>query len=509
MFFYFVYISFSLAFGLKEVDSKLFDELDIDGSLDLLQKIETKESHAYQYLLKKIFKNDTQTSLCHLYACKESDFFDLAISHNAHFTIDFDMEYAETSRYYRFIATKVYEAYNKNKNLFKPKTLFENIKHNLTALQLVEQLVNLITAGDLKAEEEFLKYIQTGQVQPCKYKKVLEFLAKKGNGTAMGILGKMYFDGWGVDKCEDTAMHYFTEGARVKDAGCYTGMGNIFRMKEDLNQARKYYEEGSRRGNPESDYNLFCLYRDKYNAEERGMIYLSIAANKGYLPALYEYGMRLDKQQNYRSAIMYFAPICDYADVIISLQNQAEKYYLSGRFDAALIALLFCAELGSAHSMYNILYMASHANNFKVYDKNKAIYKITKKLTDMGYKTHTVKLGDCYFYGIGVEQSYTDAYAFYLNAALETNTEGFYSLAYLNEHGLGVEKNIWKSLKYIVRIGEIDTNLYLLVWYMGAKLVCKIILGYICTKAMFAIFALLIICGLTFVRKMKTKLKND
>jgi TPR repeat protein len=125
------------------------------------------------------------------------------------------------------------------------------------------------------------------------------------------------------------------------------------------------------------------------------------------------------------------------------------------------------------------LYLTEKVKNFSFIDKNDLIYYCNKKLTDMGYKTNLIEQGNCYYYGTGVDQSYEDAFAFYLSAYLNRNAEGAYSLSYIYENGLGVKKNLYKSIKFLSDVNRFESKAYLLVWYVFVKLCIKIFMQWI------------------------------
>lgn len=372
-----------------------------------------------------------------------------------------------------------------------------------------------------------------------------------------------------VEKCLNTAMHYFTEGTARKDPVSLNGMAKIYLENNDLKMAKKYFEEASKKGLSEADYNLFLFY-SKYHSEDLGLGYLLSAANRGYMAAIYEYGLKMHKRHNYRNAILFLCGVCDYANEIVDLLGLAENLFLEGKYVNAVVVLLLASECGSSLAMYNILYILERFvfdediifndcemdlcigcflnnyyidtnndsvpeannnfentnNNFEPEAENNSdnnnnnkepeandketkannnfektnkscvkcgkniygtqnklilkrsalIFEFNKKITDMGYKTNFVNLGDCYFYGIGCEQSYRDAYAFYLSAALKKDSVGFYSLSYLYEKGLGVEKNLIKSLWYLCMMEE---KMYLMIWYLGLYKIILIVLDTI------------------------------
>lgn len=481
--FYFTIILFNLIFiscnTVQEAKDLLFDTLDYTTALSILEKNDTSESHVYQYFIKHVILNDTENAVYHLIASQGTDYYNLIYAHSAYFSILFNESYENNIQYYESICKGIYELYIENKTVFRTKRLFHELGKYADDEKEAEHLTVLIRAGNTKAGEDLILLLKSGRVQPGKHEKILKKLAIQGNAGAMGILGAMYYDGWCVDKCINTAMHYFTEGARKGDGLSYNGMGNIYRDKQEYQLAKDHYIKACNTSLADAEYNLFMFYRTYYNAEEMAMDKLLLAASKGYLPASYTYAEKLIQGKNYRRAIMYLAPMTEYAPVMNELHDRAEKYFIEKKYDSCLLVLLLASEMGSSYSLQNIVYMAKRIDSFTLFDKNRIIYQTLFKLAHLGYKSNIVELGDCYYYGIGIEKSYSDAFAFYLSAALEKKPEGTYSLAYLYEHGLGVEKDLLLSLKYISQISYLNEKMYLLVWYISGKLIIKIGLYYL------------------------------
>lgn len=485
-----IYFLICAAESIEKAREILFDDLNYEEALSIFERHETMESHGYQYFIKKILLNDTENAIHHLIATQGSDIYNLIYAHNAYFSILFSDSYEKIIVYYDGICKEIFNTFMQDKNAFKTKRLFKELGKYANDEKEAEHLTILIRAGNVKAEEDLLKLLRAGRIQPGKYEKILKKLAVQGNAGAMGILGVMYYDGWNVEKCTNTAMHYFTEGARKGDALSYNGMGNIYRDKKDYHLAKDFYIKACHSSLSDAEYNLFMFYRNYYDAEEMALDKLLLAASKGYLPASYTYAEKLIKGKNYRRAIMYLAPMTEYAPAINELHEMAEKYFIEKKFDSCLLVLLLCSEMGSSYSLQNILHLSSIVHSFKHFDKNKMTFETLYKLAHLGYKSNLVELGDCYFDGKGTEQNYRDAFAFYLSATLEKKPEGAYSLSYLYEYGLGVERNLYMSLHYISQISNLDDKMYLLVWYVSAKLIGKIIISYLLKNKIISTFML-------------------
>jgi TPR repeat protein len=463
-----------------EIEHILSEECDIEKAIPSLEGTSDPIGQVYLYLINKVFLGNHEVALVHLIASQDSstDYFSLIYAFNSYLSFLMPCNHKEVAELYLGVATKVYKRFITNRKEFKSKNSFNTLAFEDNIRNTVEHVLNLINSGDKKAEDTFIKFIKMGKVDPSSYIKVLRGMAERGCSKAMGILGEMYLEGNGVEKCYNTAMHYFTEGVNKKDAVCYNGMGRIFSSDEyqDYLLAKKYFEEGSKRGLPEADYNLFVFFRDVYKVEDMGMGYLLSAANKGYLPAIYEYALKLYKKENYKHAILYLNAICDYSEDLSRIQEKADYTFLNRKYKLSLFYLLLASEMGSTHSINNALYLLETFPGL-IGGQDALIFDMNKKICEMGYKTNLVRLGDCYFYGKGTEQSYADAFSFYLSACLSRLDEGYYSLGYMYEYGLGCVKDLRSALKYTMKIKNKDA--YLVVWYVCGRLCLKILISWI------------------------------
>ncbi|EJW03914.1 hypothetical protein EDEG_01792 [Edhazardia aedis USNM 41457] len=465
--------------NIHTAEKFLFEDLEIDAALESLSHINTPRSHLLQFFIYRNFKNDNLKALCHLVAAEDDSSQSLIVAHNSYFIIDTVMSTQKICSLFFKQATKIYKEYNKNKFRFKEKVLFKDLKSQTDLENSFEDFVNLVDAGDAKAQSFFLSNIESGKIEPAKYENILKKLSKEGNAKASAVLGEMFYEGRGVQKCPATAMHYFSRGVMLKDPVCLNGMGKIYYKNLNYGKAKNYFEEASKNGSLEASYRLYKLYRDVYSLEQMGIIYLINSANKGYLPAIYAYAMKFYQLKQFKEAIQFFGGICDQSLYVMSILDLAEKYFLMDDVRTSLIYLMFCAEYGSTFAMKNILYLL---NSYKdrlqkelngIMDVNSLIFRFNRNIADMGYKTHIIELGNCYFYGIGTEKSYEDAFAFYLSASMDKNSEGAYSVSYMYEHGLGIAKNLNQAFKYIKLAYLFDEKAYIVVWVIYIKLWIK------------------------------------
>lgn len=311
-------------------------------------------------------------------------------------------------------------------------------------------------------------------------------------------------------------MHYFRMAITHGNFHAYNGLGRIFLLPSHYTPslAKSYFEEAAARGSAEAEYNLYQFIAKQYKIEDLGVAHLVRAVKRSYMPGLYAYALRLQRQGDYTSAIAHLLPIADFDGPLVALQNAALADYKDGKIRAALFKLLFLAETGSLNSITNAVYIIqnhdlfddndsdknhskneniliniknnilnqiknifssinSNSNNNISSINNRILFYLLKKLASMGQVRFLVSLADCYFYGRGCQQSYSKAFSFYYSAVLYRQAKGAFSLAIMYENGWGVERSLYECMNMLRLTRVLDENAYLLVWYYSGWIIVK------------------------------------
>ncbi|KAF1740817.1 hypothetical protein MXB_2315, partial [Myxobolus squamalis] len=75
-----------------------------------------------------------------------------------------------------------------------------------------------------------------------------------------------------------------------------------------------------------------------------------------------------------------------------------------------------------------------------------------------------IKVGDFYYYGIGVKQDYVDAFDSYQSAAmLYQDPEAMFNMGYMYEHGLGVTRNFNTAERFYAIASKLEMNAKMLI----------------------------------------------
>lgn len=98
--------------------------------------------------------------------------------------------------------------------------------------------------------------------------------------------------------------------------------------------------------------------------------------------------------------------------------------------------------------------------------ENRILFYLLSKSVHMGQTKHLVSLADCYQYGEGVKCDPNASFSFYYSAYLYGDAKGAFSMykCYLN--GIGTERSFVQCLFYLLETRRMESNAYILVWYM-------------------------------------------
>lgn len=455
------------------IEEKDLEELSerIRNRVDLEEKPKTPTEFFYRFFSTSFLGKDRVSSLMDL-ACS-GDARKYVYSSNAISNTWVYDEDSEIARLLVEICSVCADDYLSNPYTICPK---EDYSKKDVAMDNLESILVLTKALDKKAILIFFNLLDSKKISPGDYIDLLRYLSKKNVHRAFGYLGEIYFYGLGVTKSVDRAMDMYLKGKAFGDPVSYNGIGRILMSSEyeDYGSAKNHFEMASISGIlNETDYRLYELYTNHLLMPDYGKFYLSKAMTMGYLPAIYKDGQGYYQRKDFASTIIRLEPILDYSRPVINYQNIANGFLKNKKYLPCLVALLISVELGSRSSLDNAIYLLE--NHTLLDDQDSILFSLYIRQMREGVNKNLNRIGDCYFYGRGVKQSYTDAFSYYLSSSVYRNTEGIVSVAYMYEKGLGVEKSLIKSFQFLRKI-KVDDKNYLLLFYLYIFFFGKVIL---------------------------------
>ncbi|KAI5167082.1 hypothetical protein NEIRO03_1460 [Nematocida sp. AWRm78] len=267
---------------------------------------------------------------------------------------------AEMVNYYRPVAEEVFNGFFKKKITLFTKWKFSRLHKQGENAKIIKFIKTLKSTGSTTANENLLSLIKMGYIDAEQHIDFLKEHARKGSADAMGILGNMYYYGWGVKPSKITARHYFSEGAKKNDADCLNGLGMLYAEDGNVFESKLYLEKASAIGSQEADYNLYKLYE---NANKFvGEIHLMKAArHDGYLPAVYTYAEKERlKGEIKRTTVSQYKSIASYHDQVVALEKNAIQMYKEHRNAEAFYMSLLIGDLCPKTGYENAQYILKH-----------------------------------------------------------------------------------------------------------------------------------------------------
>lgn len=464
----FPFISF--VFG-SELETELFHNGNIEKALHM----EAKEpiDFALKYFLLRQFGNNSEEAVYNALAASETnDIVQLltarANSQNGQLQLTPNVRVSILKTLGEQISSQFFE----NKYNFKELTSLESMDNRIDAQDVLKNLRGrdeLITA-------KFFYYIESRIYLLKDVIEELKYLAGKKNKNAYFFLGQAYFTGSGVEKDIDKAFEYFWASRTGNKSAAFLGIGKI------LMQPEYKYIEGAINSfklakgdiqDAEADYCLHLLIEEANSLEFKDCESLKRSAISGYLPAVQKYTDYYIGQGLMESALFSLMSITQYSPIFIQYDDIAFNSFLKKDYRKACLIYLFLSEFSLPVAISNSIYLME---NHTLFDNQDTILFKLYKMLSLTNPSFNKNLGDCYFYGKGVEQSYESAFYSYL-ASKRYNAEGAYCTAYMLESGLGTPKNLIEAKRIISKYLTKD-SLYLVQIYSYIRINIKIILFY-------------------------------
>lgn len=453
------------------LEKELFDNGSIENAL--LMDITEPIDYAIKYFLLKQFRqNVEEANFTALSAPEENEIvLLLAARANSQNGKLFLPQHIRV-KLLQEIGRKVADAFFENKYQFREMISLQSMDNRLDALDVLKNvrcLDNLVIA-------KFFFYIETRVYLLKNVIEELKFLADKKNKNAYCFLGQAYLTGTGVEKDIDKAFEYFWAGQDDNRSASFLGIGKILMLEDYKHNEGAINAFKLAKGelqDAEAEYCLHVLTEDTAVSNIENAACLKRAAIAGYLPAVQRYTDHYLEQGQIDSAVFSLMSITQYSPIFIQYDEMAFTAYLEKNYRKACLIYLFLSEFNLPVSITNSVYLMEKHRFFDIQDT--LLYEMYKLLS-LTNPVVNKKLGDCYFYGKGVEKSLESAFHSYL-ASKPFCTDGAYCTAYMYEKGLGVPQNLYEA-KRIIQKSLNRESLYLVKFYALLRINLKIILQY-------------------------------
>lgn len=324
----------------------------------------------------------------------------------------------------------------------------------------------------------------------------------KGNGAdktaaeAAGYIGRMYLRGDGVTQNFDKAKAWFERGKAHGDPQSQWGLGimllNGFGVRRNVKLATELLRTSADQDYAPAQVQMGRLFLDQGNPEDvkTANYHFELAARYGNLEAWYylaemtNHGVGRERQCQH--ALGYYKTVAERAEPLVSLWSQANLAYELGNHDLAFLQYLMAAEQGYEKAQTNVAYMLDakfgklslvemiigrHENKVSpIANANLALIEWTRSSRQSNVDA-LVKMGDYYFYGIGVEKDLAKAVQCYTGASdYQQSAQALFNLGWMHENGVGLTQDFHLAKRYYDHALVINTEAYLPVTLSLLKL---------------------------------------
>jgi TPR repeat protein len=278
-------------------------------------------------------------------------------------------------------------------------------------------------------------------------------------GTFATSIMPSYMSKYSVTK---QALSWYIKSAKQNYAPAQYRLGIYYEnkyalksVKTNFPEALKWYQKSAEQGYAEAQNSIGdCYFNGKgvdKNYDEAIKWYIK-AAEQNNISALYNMGCCYINgkgvEKNVAEAAKWFRSAAEYGhrDAQLNMANCYEKGLgVEQNYQEAIYWYQQCIRQGYTDMQKKV--DACYSELLKYYRKN------AEQNNDAAAQYN---LGNCYFYGEGIEQNYSEAVSWYTKSAEQGNRNAQYALANCYHYGDGVSKNYSEAIKWYTKVAEQD-----------------------------------------------------
>ncbi|KAJ3476116.1 hypothetical protein NLG97_g9227 [Lecanicillium saksenae] len=318
----------------------------------------------------------------------------------------------------------------------------------------------------------------------------------KTASEAAGFIGRMYLRGDGVTQNFDKAKAWFERGKSHGDAHSQWGLGimllNSLGVRRNVKLATELLRTSADQDYAPAQVQMGRLFLDQGNPEDikTANYHFELAARYGNLEAYYylaEMTHRgVGRERQCQLALSYYKTVAERAEPLVSFWSQANLAYELGNHDLAFLQYLMAAEQGYEKAQTNVAYMLDASfgklslvemligrqeNKVSpIANANLALIEWTRSSRQSNVDA-LVKMGDYYFYGIGVERDLAKAVQCYTGASdYQQSAQALFNLGWMHENGVGLTQDFHLAKRYYDHALVVNSEAYLPVTLSLLKL---------------------------------------
>jgi TPR repeat protein len=259
--------------------------------------------------------------------------------------------------------------------------------------------------------------------------------ASLGNSEAENMLGVSYENGQGTELDEELALYWYQEAAKHNNPSAQNNLANCFKygwlgLDVDPEKAFELYKKAAEKGIVDAMFEVAEFYNASPLTAHKSVEWYKKAADAGHGDAMFELAQKYESGWNVKQD-----------------SAKAQEYY-----EKAIVA---GSERVENHEReQEVLYRSwldETGQQFREDTPEEVYGSFINSLRDNAQKGDALAqklLGDCYFFGHGVNENYSEAAEWTRKAAQQGNAYAQFDLAVMLDSGNGVDSDSVEANKW-------------------------------------------------------------
>lgn len=350
--------------------------------------------------------------------------------------------------------------------------LEEEYNHDRTSSRTKTEIVDFIKYHADVGDQGFQRtagaiYLSGGPGIKRDYKAALEYMKRCGEDdhVAKSVIGYMYHRGLGVEQDLSMAVKLYNESAEDGNGYAMMQLGLLYlrgiHFEKNIDKAYELMTAAVKTHHEAYVYlmEIHLTESNHFDLDKVRTIAMHSIELSRYNRFLY-YMSRLEGLYSCNKRVETFKELMSNT-YFMSIRKRAHQYYAKERYEHALLLYDILATLGDVLSQKNAAWMyskdisygltpASFFNEENVESVNSEMQSVElyKLAARQESDSANLKLGDIYYYGIGVEKNLNKAAAYYIVGAGLKNARSSFNIGYMYQYGEGVPRNLFLAKTY-------------------------------------------------------------
>lgn len=275
--------------------------------------------------------------------------------------------------------------------------------------------------------------------------------ARLGHARAQEMLGDCYYFGEGTGKDQETALRWYHRSVSQGHAAAMVKLGDHLSLTDRANKANELYEKASKLNNAAALVKLGDI--SAKSGYQRSALRFYTEAMHGNADALIKCADAIEDNSDERK-VMYLEAA--------TLVDSRARDVLFGTYTFREGSTLCKDDVEKTYSCNKVLRACALTKAGKCCEedgvdeiKRKAAVELYTIAAELGFNEAQNCLGNCYYWGIGVETDFTTAFNWYTKAAEDGDAIGLKNAGFCYQHGNGVAKDENKAFEYYMKSAKL------------------------------------------------------